>query len=722
MAANDTFYKKYGGFATPDMAALTSGQAAVDRSVAGVFQGVKDLLTQTEDIYKENNTLNMQEYLKGKLQEDGLGAKPMDKEAIRKNFGNMINMDKLVETYAGEKQQMETDALNAASVKADQVLTETGDVLAAHQKLKDTLVSEYNAPADMVSHSLQSWSDANAVGIKDAEIQKLRDEETLYSQVRAAEAQGLDAFSALEAGLVEFPEYDKETLREKLIARLDAAGTLTQQQQATQSYFLKNQEIANAKELSDYDIQLSGLEAQYNTALQTGINSSFVDLAKKYNSTLGSSPVNAIIERLDNWAEGIVGYGEGQDIKKLYNKIKALPGMSLESADAILLQAFNANYRGDDIAFNDMDQDELDNAKLMAMKLAREELSKKEISAALSQARVGRTLVEEKGLRALNDLSYNMTRAGQREKLGAPKTPTMQAVGQQETSTPAASPGNKGYKKLAPALQQKMVSAEKQYGLPAGFLARTAELESSNDPTKKNPKSSATGLFQFIDSTAAKYNLTDPTDPAASIDAAARLARDNTKILSETLGRAPTSAELYLAQLQGATGAAKLLSNPDALAVNIVGTKEVINNAGQVDMTAKEYTDKWLSKFGAGASAETPPPPSNPLLSDDIEERKKQIAARAEKNKNLAPAGRGASGSWGDDSNTATTAKFVNTLKSFMYKEPAQKNKTYSIDDEFARLKNLPKKVQDRALRNLEKTGKRQKAENLRRKLYGSAK
>ena len=37
------------------------------------------------------------------------------------------------------------------------------------------------------------------------------------------------------------------------------------------------------------------------------------------------------------------------------------------------------------------------------------------------------------------------------------------------------------------------------------FLLKTAEIESSNNPYAKNPNTSATGLFQMVDSTAATY-------------------------------------------------------------------------------------------------------------------------------------------------------------------------------------------------------------------------
>lgn len=141
-------------------------------------------------------------------------------------------------------------------------------------------------------------------------------------------------------------------------------------------------------------------------------------------------------------------------------------------------------------------------------------------------------------------------------------------------------------------------AVETQYNLPAGYLDRTFQIESGGNPNAQNPNSSAGGGFQFIDSTAKQYGLTDKTDLNASTDAAARLAVDNRQALRRVLGRDPTAAELYLAHQQGGGGAAKLLANPDARAVDIVGRDAVMLNGGNENMTAGQFAQKWTGKFG----------------------------------------------------------------------------------------------------------------------------
>ena len=149
--------------------------------------------------------------------------------------------------------------------------------------------------------------------------------------------------------------------------------------------------------------------------------------------------------------------------------------------------------------------------------------------------------------------------------------------------------------------------AQAKYGLPDGYLPRVAQIESSNNPNAQNPNSSAGGLFQFIDSTARNYGLTNKFDPAAATDAAARLAVDNKNALTQALGREPTAGELYLAHQQGAGGASRLLANPNARAVDIVGERAVSLNGGNPNMTAAEFASKWVNKVDGARTAQAAP-------------------------------------------------------------------------------------------------------------------
>lgn len=152
-----------------------------------------------------------------------------------------------------------------------------------------------------------------------------------------------------------------------------------------------------------------------------------------------------------------------------------------------------------------------------------------------------------------------------------------------------------------PGIQQAIMQAANRYGIDPSALMRIAQIESGGNPNAKNHSSSAGGLFQFIDKTAKQYGLQDRYDPAQASDAAARLARDNSSYLSGILGRDPSAGELYLAHQQGAGGAGKLLSNPTARAVDILGENAVRLNGGTPDMTAQEFANKWINKGSIGS-------------------------------------------------------------------------------------------------------------------------
>lgn len=138
--------------------------------------------------------------------------------------------------------------------------------------------------------------------------------------------------------------------------------------------------------------------------------------------------------------------------------------------------------------------------------------------------------------------------------------------------------------------------AADRYGVPRSTLRTLAWIESRGDPSAQNPGSSAGGLFQFTDATARAYGLTNKMDAAASSDAGARLTANNIQGLRQSLGREPSVGEIYLAHQQGLGGALKLLRNPSASAVDVVGEKQVTQNGGNPGMTAGEFAQLWISK------------------------------------------------------------------------------------------------------------------------------
>lgn len=138
-------------------------------------------------------------------------------------------------------------------------------------------------------------------------------------------------------------------------------------------------------------------------------------------------------------------------------------------------------------------------------------------------------------------------------------------------------------------------------GLDPKVGLRIAQIESGLNPNARNPKSSAGGLFQFIDGTAAQYGLRNRFDPVEAAAAAAKLTADNAGTLSRALGRAPDGAELYLAHQQGAGGALGILRDPKGPAR---GANFDLN--GGVGQTKGAFADAWRRKFEGGPAMVLP--------------------------------------------------------------------------------------------------------------------
>ncbi len=124
-------------------------------------------------------------------------------------------------------------------------------------------------------------------------------------------------------------------------------------------------------------------------------------------------------------------------------------------------------------------------------------------------------------------------------------------------------------------------------GVNFSLLVETARRESALNPNARAGTSSATGLFQFIESTwldmvrrhgpahglaaeAAALRrganadmrreiLALRSDPELSARMAGELARENAAALQARLGRAPSAGELYAAHVMGAGGALRLI-------------------------------------------------------------------------------------------------------------------------------------------------------------------
>jgi hypothetical protein len=147
---------------------------------------------------------------------------------------------------------------------------------------------------------------------------------------------------------------------------------------------------------------------------------------------------------------------------------------------------------------------------------------------------------------------------------------------------------------------------ESQFGLPTNFLATMWQIESSSSRDPGMNSGPYVGPFQLGDAVAGQFGIQDPTNFREAAVGAAKFAQTNATTLARVLGRTPTAEELYLAHQQGPSGAAALLSNPDARAVDILSrfhgdraTRVITGNGGRADMTAGEFASLWRTRYRA---------------------------------------------------------------------------------------------------------------------------
>jgi hypothetical protein len=155
------------------------------------------------------------------------------------------------------------------------------------------------------------------------------------------------------------------------------------------------------------------------------------------------------------------------------------------------------------------------------------------------------------------------------------------------------------------------------------YLKRLFKIESGGNPNAVT--GSNRGLGQFGPREERMYGITDAnrTDPMVQAAAVAAEHSKNHETLARALGRDPTFADHYLAHQQGLTGAAALLSNPDAPAWKTIrpyySSDRIAQSAitGNIpngsplkgldvnDISGKGFTSYWRDKFNTGLPGAT---------------------------------------------------------------------------------------------------------------------
>lgn len=134
-------------------------------------------------------------------------------------------------------------------------------------------------------------------------------------------------------------------------------------------------------------------------------------------------------------------------------------------------------------------------------------------------------------------------------------------------------------------------------GIDPTHALTMARIESAFDPKAAN-KHGYKGLYQFGPDEWKQWGGgRDIFDPEAQMDAFIGYQGQIKDQLKTALGRDPTPQELYLGWQQGAAGATKLLTNPDALAKTLVKPNAILANGGDFNMTGGQFASLWQNKY-----------------------------------------------------------------------------------------------------------------------------
>jgi hypothetical protein len=193
-----------------------------------------------------------------------------------------------------------------------------------------------------------------------------------------------------------------------------------------------------------------------------------------------------------------------------------------------------------------------------------------------------------------------------------------------------------------------VAAAAARHGVPPAIALGIAQIESGMNPNAKAGTSSAGGLFQFVDGTAAQYHLRNKFDAEANADAGARLTADNIAGLRRDLGRDPSPGEVYLAHFSGYGVAEKLAKAPADTPVSAIFSPQAIAAnrsilAGKTAGEVKDWADAKMATAMHQAGAGDNPdwykalsPEQRYAIDNEVDTRNNQIAAETRGNIEVA--------------------------------------------------------------------------------------
>lgn len=180
--------------------------------------------------------------------------------------------------------------------------------------------------------------------------------------------------------------------------------------------------------------------------------------------------------------------------------------------------------------------------------------------------------------------------------------------GQQLAGSPLNPSGGNPIDSLVGGSHQAVANAEDP--MLAAYFANTRRAESGGNDMARNPNSSATGRYQFLDATWADLAQRHPelgltpdgrNDPAQQEAAMKAFTMDNARQLKGA-GVGVNPGTLYAAHFLGAGGASKVLgADPATPVASLVGPEVIQANPQLANMTVADFQQWAASKGGNGS-------------------------------------------------------------------------------------------------------------------------
>lgn len=396
---SDLAYKKYGFTVNDNSEAMQLGINAQKANLTDVLAGVTGLMKTQEDRYKQENTLNVQNYFKDKLQAGGLNAaltQPINQEEIKAKFGDRIDLGAVNTTATAQTDLLKRTAIESAVTEADKHLTVEGgrDPLKATAAFKNTLLAN-GATTAFADEQLPNYIARKATEVQNIQTAKLQEQDGRDSNYMVGLQRGGAETEAIQRkAIIDSIDDPKLKAKEDLRLRELGAKFLNISDTAKAEIGVHTQVRAAEQKLAIDKASLRAVDLENRLAMSSNNvpDDEAYTTSKMYTGELGNNAVNAIGKSVTNWFESFAPDDDTTHLQNFANNL-VTAGHSSEDVQAATYQAYrefnkNTNRTFKDITASEMSQIEQRSKNLLSGIQGRNALSAEIIKEKINIANV----------------------------------------------------------------------------------------------------------------------------------------------------------------------------------------------------------------------------------------------------------------------------------------------------------------------------------------------